>query len=184
MTDEPLDLIEPMEIPAEFAREPEGNGLHAFARAGAFMPSTPNHVEEALAYCRAQHRHLDPPDKYGSTWTGDCQAFCHVAYGLLTGGNDTAYHQWLNTRPDHRYPGGTDKAPLGALLFSKGRTPYGHVMIACRPFRNGTPAAWSTDLWRTGQVGKVPRTWVAEKWGHDILGWGTETNGHVLDLTP
>lgn len=147
------------------------------------LPLTPNDVEEALAYCRAQHRHLDPPPQYGSTWQGDCQAFCHVAYGLLVGGNATAYLQWLDLEPGHRHrTSDTSRAPLGALLFSKGSTRFGHIMIASRPLPDGTPAAWSTDLWATGQVGKVPRSAPRTQWGHRILGWGTEINGHRLDL--
>lgn len=147
------------------------------------MPTTPNTAEQALFYARTQHRHCDPPDKYGSTWMNDCQAFCHVAYGMIDGGNASAYLQWLDLNPDQRHATGhTHHAPVGSLLFSKGRTPFGHIMIAARPFKDGTPAAWSTDLGGIGLVTKVPRTAVRTEWGHDILGWGTAINGHRLDL--
>lgn len=148
------------------------------------MLLTPSNTEETLAYCRAQHRRVNPPDKYGSTWEGDCQAFCHVARGLLDGGNATAYLQWLDLEPQNRVAtSDTSKAPLGSMLFSKGSSRFGHIMIAARPFRDGTPAAWSTDLWRTGRVGKVPRSAVRTEWGHQILGYGFEINKHRLDMS-
>jgi hypothetical protein len=147
------------------------------------MPTTPSNFQDALAYARAQHRFLNPPSNYGSTWEGDCQAFCHCAYGLFGGGEPSAYAQWQALHPKQRHAtSNTARAPLGALLFSKGRTPFGHIMIAARPFRDGTPAAWSTDLWETGRVGKVPRTAPHTEWGHEILGWGTAINGYDLDL--
>jgi len=145
---------------------------------------TPHNTQETLLYCQQQHAHLDPPDKYGSTWHNDCQAFCHVAWGIMSGGFGSAYAQWLGLDSEDRHVTlDTSHAPVGALLFSKGTTPFGHIFIAARPFASGTPAGWSTDLWKYGKVGKVARTAPRTAWGHRILGWGTSINGFELDLT-
>lgn len=145
---------------------------------------TPNNIPESLGYAIAQHTHLDPPDAYGSTWEGDCQAFCHVARGLLSGGFGSAYAQWLGLDPEDRIVlTDLSKAPLGSSLFSKGSTPFGHTWIMARPFPNGAPGSWSTDLWKTGCVGKVLVTASQTKWGHRPLGAGLSVNGYALDLT-
>lgn len=151
------------------------------------MSTTPHDAEETLAFARAQHRHLDPPDKYGTTWHNDCQAFCHCAWGLLTGGFATAWLQWLGLHPDDKHiTADLSGAPLGALLFSRrpsGGT--GHVWLAARPMSDGRPGSWSTDTNPDafGGVGKVHRTYPRDAWGHVLLGWGTSVNGVQLDLT-
>lgn len=150
------------------------------------MTDTPNNRTAALAYARAQWQHLDPPAKYGSTWHNDCQAFAHVCYGLLTGGFATAYAQWLGLDPEDRHPTtDTSKAPVGALMFSRGANPAGHVWLAAWPFPNDTPGSWSPDFNAEvyGGISKVPRNAPRDRWGHTILGWGTSINGYRLDLT-
>lgn len=177
--------------PTEYAPEPKLNGVDSavlFAKFGGSVMSvsheTPHGVEATLKYCREQHAHCDPPPPYKPDWHNDCQAFCHCAWGLFTGGEPSAYAQWLalTTKQRHR-TGDTGSAPLGSLLFSKGATPFGHVMVSARRFKSGTPAAWSTDLRKIGQVGKVARTAPHTAWGHTILGWGTAINGVDLDLS-
>lgn len=148
------------------------------------MTDTPRNRDEMLLYCREQHQNCSPPSKYGSTWEGDCQAFVHVAWGVLTGGFGSAYMQWLGLDPSDRHPtSDLSSAPLGASLFSKGSNPAGHTYIAARHFASGVPAAWSTDLWQTGKVGKVARSAPASSWGQKLLGWGTSVNGYALDLS-
>lgn len=148
------------------------------------MTLTPNNVPETLLYCRQQHAHLNPPPEYGSDWHNDCQAFCHEAWGVTEGGFGSAYAQWLGLAPEDRHPtSDTSAAPPGALLFSKGSSPFGHIFIAAHPFASGVEAGWSTDLWQDGKVGKVARTAPHTAWGHTILGWGTSINGYRLDLT-
>lgn len=150
------------------------------------MTDTPNNRAEALAYARAQRDHLDPPAKYGSTWNNDCQAFVHVAYGLLTGGFATAFAQWVGMDAEDRHPtSDLSKAPVGALLFSRGSNPAGHVWLAAFDFPNGTPGSFSTDMNAKvfGGISKVPRNAPRDRWSQDLLGWGTSVNGYRLDLS-
>lgn len=150
------------------------------------MTDTPRDFEGALKYAREQAQQLDPPDKYGSTWHNDCQAFVHVAYGLMTGGFASAYLQWLGADEEHKHrTGDLSDAPLGALLCSKGSTAAGHIWLAARPMRSGRPGSWSTDFNTHvfGGVAKVNRNTPRDRWGHRNLGWITTVNGYALDLT-
>lgn len=151
--------------------------------------TTPNTLAEMLQSCINQHEHMDAAFwGYGSDWTSDCQAFVHCMWGLRSGGFGSAYAQWLGLDAEDRLTmtelkGSLDNAPLGSSLFTKGSSPYGHTYPAARAFDNGTSGAWSTDLWRTGLVGKVARNAPMTKWGHHALGAGLSVNGYALDLT-
>lgn len=150
------------------------------------MTTTPRDFEQALAYLRDQARHMDPPAKYGNDWHNDCQALAHVEYGVMEGGNPSAYAQWLATPAEHKHVGGDPaKAPLGALLCSKGSSPFGHIWTAARPFDSGTSGGMGPDMnpHVFGGVSKFPRNAPMTVWGHRYLGWITEINGFSLDLT-
>lgn len=149
---------------------------------------TPNNIPETMAYCLAQHEHLDPPMQYGDTWQGDCQAFNHVARGLLGGGFGSALLQFFGLDPEDRLTmeelnSSLDNAPDGSSLFSKGSSPFGHVYIARRPFKDGRKGAWGTDLPKTGHVGAFLRDAPLTVWGHTPLGAGLSVNGYALDLS-
>jgi hypothetical protein len=146
---------------------------------------TPNNLNQMLDSCVSQHEKLDSAYwGYGPTWEGDCQAFVHCMWGLRTGGFSSAYNQWLGLDSEDRIVlTDLNKAPLGSTLFSKGSTPHGHTWPSARPFASGTPGSWSTDLPRTGHVGKIARTTPLVEWGHRPLGAGLSINGYALDLT-
>lgn len=151
------------------------------------MTLTPNNVPESLAYCRDQVQHLNPPDKYGSTWNNDCQAFAHVARGILEGGFGSAKAQFFGMPSEFRHPT-TDlsHAPVGSSLFSAGDNPAGHTWIAAWPFKaSGNPGSFSTDMNPNvfGGVMKVQRNAPRDVWGHVNLGWGQSINGYVIDLS-
>lgn len=149
------------------------------------MSETPNDLNGAMQYLIDQEAHLNPPAKYGTTWHNDCQALAHVEYGVMEGGNPSAYAQWLATPAVHKHPGGSpNDAPVGALLFSKGTSIYGHVWTAVRPFPNGTPGGRGPDMSPNvfGGVSKFRRDAPMTVWGHRYLGWGMEINGYFLDL--
>lgn len=151
------------------------------------MSDTPRDYEEALLYLRQQAHHLSPPPQYGLTWHNDCQALAHVEYGIMEGGNGSAYAQWLNTSPANRHPGGDPAdAPLGALLCSKGSGPFGHIWTAARQFRRtDTDGGWGPDMNPNefGGVSKFRRDAPMTVWGHTYLGYITEINGWELDLS-
>lgn len=130
------------------------------------MTSTPNVVSEALAFYRNQHKN---PTR---SWKNRCLELFRTAYGCPDGIYDTAYHQWLNTPADRKHVGGKPgDAPIGSGLCYKGTGPDGHIMIAAHPFPNGTPAAWSNDLVKTGSVNKVARNAPEKVWGQTYLGY-------------
>lgn len=147
---------------------------------------TPHNVPETMAYCMDQARNLNPPDKYGSTWNNDCQAFVHVAHGVLEGGFASARAQFFGMPSEFRHRT-TDlsHAPAGSSLFSQGSNPAGHTWVAANPFRSGTPGSWSTDMnpHVFGGVYKVSRNAPRDRWGHTNLGWGASINGYEIDLT-
>jgi hypothetical protein len=153
------------------------------------MTDTPHNLPEMLSACAAQHQHQTASAfGYGADWEGDCQAFVHVMWGLLVGGFGSAYLQFLGLDPEDRLTmtelkGSLANAPLGSSLFTKGTSPNGHTFPKSRPFANGHAAGWSTDLWRTGLVGKVPVTAARTEWGHRELGAGLSVNGNALDLS-
>lgn len=150
------------------------------------MTQTPNDFEEALAYLRGQAAHLNPPLKYGANWHNDCQALAHVEYGVMEGGNPSAYAQWLATPAEHKHRGGDpDDAPLGALLCSKGSSPFGHIWTGGRPLGSGAPGGWGPDMnpGTFGGIAKFERSAPMDVWGHTYLGWISEINGFALDLT-
>lgn len=151
------------------------------------MTLTPNNVPETMAYCAAQSQHLDPPDKYGSTWNNDCQAFNHVAHGILEGGFVSAKAQFFGMPSELRHrTADLSEAPAGASLFSAGSNPAGHVWIAAHRFKvSGNPGSWSTDMnpHVFGGVYKVPRNAPRDRWGHLNLGWGLGVQGYEIDLS-
>ena len=135
------------------------------------MATTPRGPGQMLAACRAEHDH---PSR---DWTGKCQMFSRLMYDVQVPLFSTAYLQWLGAHPDDKHIGGKPSdAPVGALLCTKGANPAGHIYPAARPFRNGTPGAWSNDLVRTGHINKVPRTAPMTQWGHKYLGYLTSIN--------
>lgn len=135
----------------------------------------PVDFEAALAFARAEHRDRS------QNWTGYCQKFCRSAYHL-PGGFGTAYAQWLGLPDDEKHVGGhLSEVPVGAMIFSKGKNPAGHIFIASRPFgKTGTAAGWSTDLVRLGYVDKIARTAILSSWNHTYVGWGGSLNGYDL----
>ncbi len=149
---------------------------------------TPNNLSEMLLACQQQHEHMNAAAfGYGADWEGDCQAFVHCMWGV-GGGFGSAFAQWLGLDAEDRLTltelkGDLANAPLGASLFSKGSSPFGHTWIRARPFPSHTPGSWTTDLWKTGLVGKVPINAPHTEWGHALLGAGLSTNGYALDLT-
>lgn len=147
---------------------------------------TPNNVPETLAYCAAQSQHLDPPAQYGDTWQNDCQAFVHVAHGVMEGGFASAKAQFFGMPSELRHPTqDLSGAPAGANLYSAGSNPAGHTWVGSHPFKSGTPAGWSTDFnpHVTGGVWKVSRNAPRDIWRHTNLGWGLGINGYEVDLT-
>jgi hypothetical protein len=135
------------------------------------MTSTPNTVSQALAFLREEHRN---PSK---SWKGLCQELVRTALGQPYGKYGSAWKQWQNTPANRKHEGGNPAhAPVGAALCYKGAGPNGHIMIACHPFPNGTPAAWSNDLVKPGKVNKVPRTAPTKIWGQKYLGYITNVN--------
>lgn len=143
------------------------------------MKPTPNSIEEMLAFARAEHAQ---PSR---NWKNDCQMFARRAYGDLDGGFGSAIAQWDGAPADHKHRGGDpDEAPLGALLCFVRRDGlgFGHIMPAARPFPNGTAAAWSNDLVRTGFIDKAARTAPITEWGHRYLGYLWTVNGYEIPL--
>lgn len=140
------------------------------------MSLSPRTTDQAFAFARAQHA------SGTLRWARRCQEFVHDAYGVgpLFG---SAYAQWLGAHPADRHPGGNPAdAPLGSLLCTKGVSPYGHIYIAARDFRNGSPGAWSNDLVVTGRIDKVNRNAPMTHWGHRYLGYITSVNGVDLRM--
>jgi hypothetical protein len=134
------------------------------------MTDSARDYEGALAYARAQH------DRPTQDWEGYCQKFMRSCYGippLFT----SAYAQWLGADPEDRHAGGSPSdAPLGSALVYKGTGPYGHIMLAARPFPNGVAAAWSNDLVHRGRIDKVARTAPVTAWRQGYLGYLTAVN--------
>jgi hypothetical protein len=115
-------------------------------------------------------------------WTGWCQKFVRTTYGIPPLFS-SAWTQWLGADPENKHPGGTPStAPLGAALLYKGTGPFGHIMLAARPFANGVPAAWSNDLVEWGQIDKVARTAPSTEWAQGYLGYLTAVNDYDLQL--
>lgn len=151
------------------------------------MTLTPHNVPETMAYCASQSQHLDPPDKYGSTWNNDCQAFNHIARGILEGGFVSAKAQFFGMPSEFRHrTQDLNDAPVGSSLFSLGSNPAGHVWIAAHRFKiSGNSGSWSTDMnpHVFGGVYKVGRNAPRDRWGHINLGYGLSVQGYVIDLT-
>jgi hypothetical protein len=126
-----------------------------------------------------QQEHLNPTQD----WTGFCQKLARSVYGIPAL-FESAWAQWLGADDADKHVGGDpNKAPAGSALLFKGSGPFGHIMIAARPFADGTPSAWSNDLVREGKVDQVHRTAPIEHWGQAYLGYITAINGWDLDLT-
>lgn len=142
------------------------------------MPDAPRDYAHALMHAQTQHAHPS------QDWTGYCQKFVRSCYGIPMLFS-SAWAQWLGARPEHKHPGGNPAhAPVGTALCYKGSGPYGHIMLAARPFPSGTAAGWSTDLVRRGKVDKVSRTAPETQWGQGYLGYLTAINGFTLPLHP
>lgn len=134
------------------------------------MTDSPRDFRQALDHAAAEHDHPS------QDWEGFCQKFVRSCYGIpsLFG---SAFAQWVGADPEDRHAGGKPSdAPLGSALVYKGSNPFGHIMLAARPFPNGTAAAWSNDLVRTGRIDKVARTAPTTAWGQGYLGYLTAIN--------
>ncbi len=146
-------------------------------------PLSPRDYLEALAWFQSESK-----KPFGSAptpshnWGGYCLMDFRISYGIPPQAL-TAWAAWLTADPDSKHVT-TDlsEAPLGAALITKGSNPAGHVYFAARPFKNGTPGAWSNDLRRYGLLDKVARNAPAPVWGHQIVGWMDECNGYDLRL--
>lgn len=140
------------------------------------MSTSPNTWREALevAQCEAANPSAD--------WTGYCQKFVRTTYGIPALFS-SAWTQWLGADAEDRHIGGDPAdAPIGSALCYKGSGIYGHIVLAARPFENGTPAAWSNDLVRYGDIDKVSRTAATSAWGQTYLGYLTAVNDYDLQL--
>lgn len=136
----------------------------------------PRDFNDALKYAQVQD--LRP----SMDWTGYCQMFVRSCYGIPPLFS-SAWTQWNGLDRDDKHAGGSPSdAPLGAALFYKGSGPYGHVMLAARPYKNGTPAAWSNDLVARGKIDKVARTAPTSAWNQKYLGWSDAINDYDLRL--
>jgi hypothetical protein len=147
------------------------------------VTASPKTYLEALEVAQWWHEHPDAPaPTKNGTWAGYCQAFVRTTYGIppLFA---SAWAQWLGADEEDKHPGGVpSEAPLGAALLYKGSAPYGHIMLAARPFPAGTAAAWSNDLVAHGDIHKVSRTAPTSAWGQGYLGYLTAVNDYDLQL--
>lgn len=132
---------------------------------------------QALAYAR--HEHFTNHD----VWEGMCLNFVRNCYGIPPK-YATAWEAWVNCPSAHKHPGTSPyHAPVGAALcFRGGSKGYGHIMLAARPFPNGTHAAWSNDLVSWGSIDKVQRNAPVTHWGQTYVGYITQVNGVNLRL--
>jgi hypothetical protein len=174
--------------PNEYLDEPEytddqdddqGNVLQ-FAR-GFVTPTAPRTFDEALAWLA--HESIEP----SQNWAGLCQKCMRSADGC-PGGFASAKDQWFGMAAQYRFVGADPKdAPIGADIFSMSRNPdsssfrFGHIAKKARPFNHGAIAIWSTDAVRVGHVDKVGVD-LYDRWNHEVLGWGYQINGLVIDL--
>lgn len=142
------------------------------------MTTSPNTFRQALAVA---HREAADPSQ---DWTGWCQKFVRTTYAIPPLFS-SAWTQWLGADDEDKHPGGTPSdAPLGSALLYKGTGPFGHIMLAARPFENGVPAAWSNDLVAWGEIDKVARTAPSTEWAQGYLGYLTAVNDYDLQLKP
>lgn len=140
------------------------------------MSTSPRDFNEALKW--AQGQAANPT----ADWTGYCQKFVRSCYGIpaLFG---SAWAQWLGADEEDRHVGGDpDDAPLGSALCYKGSGPYGHIVLAARPFKSGAGACWSNDLVKYGDIDKVHRDAAVTKWNQPYLGYLTAINHYDLRL--
>lgn len=139
-------------------------------------PTAPRDWEQTLSWASGQITHRD------RDWAGLCQMFTRMASGC-PGGFGSAFAQWNGMPEAARHRGGRPQdAPVGSRIFTKGESPFGHVMIVGRPFSDGTHASISTDAVRLGWPDRVSSTGLIQAWGHQYLGWGENQNGLWLDI--
>jgi hypothetical protein len=152
-------------------------GLYHPESFGALPKVSP--VDYLAALHNEREQHLNPTQD----WTQFCLKLCRTVYDIPAL-FESAYAQWLGSDAADKHVGGDpNKAPVGAALIFKGSGAFGHIMIAARPFADGTPSAWSNDLVRAGKVDQVHRTAPTTAWGQAYLGYITAINGYDLDLT-
>lgn len=174
--DLPPDLGEPTdqpEPPDGGSQDPEDALLaRGFAaRASTFAPAT---VAERMAFLQRQA--ANPTQ----SWLALCQSLQRQSAGAPAI-YSSAWTQWLGLDDEDKVVGGDpNDAPVGAMLFSKGSSPWGHVWQAAHPFKNDVPGSWSNDLIESGRVDKVQRDAPMEKWRHRYLGYGLSISN--LDL--
>lgn len=140
------------------------------------MALAPRTRDEALAYAANEWAHGQP------RWLNLCQMFVRSAWGLppLFG---SAWAQWQGADKADKHEGGDPAdAPLGSALCYKGSSVFGHIVVAARPFKDETPAAWSNCLVRHGYIDKAARTAPVTRWGQRYLGYLTAVNGYDLQL--
>lgn len=138
-----------------------------------------NTVEQALEFAQRESA------SRSQDWTGYCQMFVRKAYGIGPG-SASAWAQWLALDDDERHSadekGGLPAdAPLGAALFFKGSSPFGHVALKKRD-QDGRLFMWSNDLRRVGQIDAVSVNAPYRQWGQTYLGWGETLNNADLPL--
>jgi hypothetical protein len=179
---------DPERAPEEYLDEPTTKGLQddepePQARVLTLFrqqPLSPRTWEQALAWSASESA------SRSQNWAGLCQKFCRSTYGI-GGGFGSAIAQWHGMPDSARHVGGSPAdAPVGSTLFSRSHDPssssftFGHIILAARPFSDGTPGAWSTDAVRVGWPDKVSRAGLYARWDHEYLGWGTNMNGVEL----
>jgi hypothetical protein len=148
------------------------------------MSDSPRNWKEALLWFQEEQQkpYGSAPTDSGN-WGGYCQMDARLSYAIPAR-DASAWAGWLAADDEDRHPG-TDPAtaPIGsALIWKGGSKGFGHIEIGAFPFRDETPAAWSNDLKRYGQVDKVRRTLTTETWGQVYVGYLTAINGFDLQL--
>lgn len=140
----------------------------------------PNHRKAAAEIAESKVGHSTPHGESGwcLEWTVrdviNYQGPCRWAGN----GRPWAINFWLAAKKWGRVVETSDptRIPRGALVFTKGRSVYGHVFIA---LGNGYCA--STDYPTARKIGKARITDLLAGWGHVLLGY-VEITGDGLDL--
>lgn len=110
---------------------------------------------------------------------GMCAKFTREQFGVPAlgdhdgDGDADAFDMWQACLI--RNPGDTEP-PAGVPVFwAGGSKGHGHAAVSL-----GDGMVRSTDAWTAGQVGTVPLSELAPRWGMTYLGWTEDLYGHVI----